>query len=117
MLDELGSLTKLSRSCHIFFSQVPCRSSRLNTKLLAPTRACAMPLLTGSGYALAGTLLFGEAKPPRWAQIAAPSGPARYLISASLCGVSLSITATSPAPWIADLFALSADGAGKSKKL
>src|ERR1700736_4163789 len=117
MLEVLGSLTKLSRSVHMFFSQVPCKSSRLNTKLLAPTSADAMPLLTGSGYALVGTLLFGEAKPPKCAQIAAPSGPARNLIIASLCGVSLSMTATSPAPWMAALFALFADGAGKSKKL
>src|ERR1700686_5600433 len=99
----LGFLRKSSRSCHIFFSQVPCRSSRLNTKLLAPTSACAMPLLTGSGYALVGTLLFGEANPPKCPQIAAPSGPARYLISPQLCGAPLGLTATSPAPWIADL--------------
>ena len=45
------------------------------------------------------------------------SGPARYLMSATACGVECSIIATSPAPWIAVLLALSADGAGKAKKL
>ena len=45
-----------------------------------------------------------------------PSDPARYLMSAFACGVAFSIIATSPAPWMAPLLALSAAGAGNEKK-
>src|ERR1700683_2669630 len=116
MFEALGFLRKSRRSAQSMGSQLPWRSSRLKTKLLALTRSCASALDPGSGYELAGTWLLGEAKPPAAAQIWPPSGPARYLISASACGVELSIMATSPAPWIAFWLALSAAGAGEVKK-
>src|SRR5579859_2039042 len=117
MFELLGFLRKSSMSCHMFFAHVPWRSSRLNTNPVALTRALASACVTLSGYELEGTLLFGDANPPRCAQMDAPCGPARYLISASDWGVSLSMMATSPAPWTAPWLALSAAGAGKSKKL
>jgi hypothetical protein len=116
-LEALGFFRKLMRSAHIIGSQLPWRSSRLKTKLLALTSALASACETGSGYALCGTLLFGDANPPRCAQMLAPSGQARYWMSAFAWGVLVSIIATSPAPWIALPFALSAAGAGKEKKL
>src|SRR5579862_4142915 len=116
MLEAVGFLRKFRRSAHIIGSQLPWRSSRLKTKLLALTSAAASAFDTGSGYESAVTLLFGDAKPPAFAQIDPGSGPAMYLISACACGVSLSIMPTSPAPWTAFWLALSADGAGKGKK-
>ena len=51
-----------------------------------------------SGYALSGTFLFGDVNPPRFAQIVAASGVARYVMNARAAGVSLNMTTVSPPP-------------------
>src|SRR5206468_3650211 len=55
-----------------------CRSDMSNRKTGAFASAIAVARVIGSGYALAFTFLFGEEKPPRFAQIVAASGEARY---------------------------------------
>src|ERR1035437_4492087 len=65
-----------------------------------------------SGYTERLPCLLGEVKPPRWAQMVPASGEARYFSSASDCGVSLSITATSP-PATTEVGEPLTDGKGK----
>src|SRR5438093_9646489 len=65
------------------------RSDMSNRKRDAFASAVAVARDSASGYALALTSLFGEEKPPNFAQIVAACGVSRYLISARTAGVSL----------------------------
>src|SRR5512132_3629695 len=97
----LGLVTKSWNSFHSPWPAVApkdagCRSDMSNTA--AFTRPAADLRCSGSLYADGGTSLFGDEKPPRFAQMIAAAGVARELISALPAGVSFSIVTMSPPP-------------------
>src|SRR5438132_12307250 len=72
------------------------RSERSKRESFALTRACADARVSASLYALSGTFLFSDVKPPRFAQIVDASGDARYVMNARAPGLSLNMTTVSP---------------------
>src|SRR3954447_26674667 len=75
-----------------------CRSERSNRNVFARASASAVARLSGSLYALGGTFLFGEEKPPCWALIVAGAGVARYVTNARAAVLSLNMITLSPPP-------------------
>src|SRR5205823_10651848 len=81
------------------------RSDMSKRKILACASADAVFRFSGSWYAEASTILFGDAKPPRLAQTVAASAVARKDTSARAAGLSLSMITVSPPPMIDALVA------------
>src|SRR6266542_5866999 len=98
----LGFRSQSCRSAHSPAPAVPPKAagawSLMSNTTLSPasTSDLAAFRMTALGYTDRSTRLFGEMKPPSLAQAAPAAELARYLIKACDCGVSLSMTATSP---------------------